>query len=168
MQPLIQDVIHNEHETTGKVVLGVMFHADGNDQARHDLLELLGAGMLQVKVSDPPSSTDHFYECCQFFMDDMEAKVSICQNGKLAALRLRFLPDEAIEDKIRKQDFGDIASEKVSTALKRLEDDQEHAASVVQFQHDKYESRQGSAQAKLDKLQQEWIACRSHVKTSFE
>eukprot|EP00438_Fugacium_kawagutii_P012202 Skav207860 [mRNA] locus=scaffold1988:72409:76968:- [translate_table: standard] len=97
--------------------------------------------MLVVTVSDPPPETDKFYTCCSFHVDTAEAKVFIAERGKHSLLKLRFLPDEVKENKIRAQDFGEATAKKVDHVLSSMQRQQEKAEEEVREKRKRKEDR---------------------------
>lgn len=74
-------------------------------------------------------------------MEEPDAKVHIAQKGKHSLLKLRFLPDEEREQKIRQQDFKEVANNKVAQALTDMQHQTQEAEALVQEKAEKFQNR---------------------------
>lgn len=155
MQPYCQELLKQEERDSGKTIVGMIYHVDGCLQEIRDLNDLLGEGMLHVKVRSPPAQAEDFYKCCDFRLNDADAKVHIMERGKHSLLNLRFLPDEEKEAKIRNQDFGAITAGKVRGAIEELKEKQDRAQRIVEGKRMRFQARFQTTSDKAGKLEQD-------------
>ena len=150
-----KEMLKAEEHESGKTILGMIFHQGGVVQEIADLGELLGPSMLHVQVGNPPDDAENFYSCCEFHIDEVEAKVHIMQKGKHSMLKLRFLPDEETEKGIRAVDFGALATQKVDAAIAKLHHGHEHAQDMIAAKQERQIARKAECQVKFQKWQED-------------
>ena len=153
-----QELLKEEEQKTGNVCLGMLRHTEGPVKNVADLVELLGPDMLLGSVAHPPPEKADFYQSCQFHRGTDTAKVFIAERGKHSLLKLRFLPDEEKENRIRRQDFKEATAAKVRNALHVLEEQtsaaQDHVANTRKRKAEEVEKKQ----QKLVKYQEDRAA----------
>lgn len=154
---LSKELLKEEEAVDNKVIVGMMHHERGNAKVRECLASMLGPGILRVKISEPKSDADRFYDCCSFRVDDMEAKAHIMERGKFSLLRLRFLPDEICERKIREEDFQETTEKKVSKALEKMNSDKQLAETKLQEENEKRKAQIDSNMAKKRALEEDCL-----------
>lgn len=137
---------------TGKCILGIMFTTDTDQATSTRLTERFGPNLLHAEVGAPAMEAEKFYECVRFKLvteqhEAREAKVFIAETGRWANLKLRFLPDEIEELKIRSRNLGQCAVERADKIREGLVAEKEKAEQLVKG---KMELRAGA----IEKLEQ--------------
>ena len=134
------------------MILGVLHHAGGNVQQVADLAELLGPDMLVGSISEPPPETDFFYNSCSFHVEARKADVVIAERGQHSTMKLRFLPDEEKENKIRGQTFSEVVSKKVGHALTTMQAREAEVTESVAAKRKRKEDRAAALQVQKESL----------------
>lgn len=129
---------------TGKCILGIMFTTRTDEAALTRLTAKFGPTLLHADVATPSAETDKFYDCVHFKLvsghdDPRDAKVFIAETGRWANLKLRFLPDEEEEFKIRNRNMQECAAERAAKVMEELRSEKEKAQEHIatQMEHRK-------------------------------
>ncbi len=150
------ELLQEEARENGTEIVGIMYHEAGNAEGVAEIKEFIDGNLLDVCVGQPPPDAERFYDNVVFTIaDGVAAKVKVVERGQHSLLKLRFLPDEAQETEIRKEDFSKVAVKKFNDAVGALQRCKEAATQSFSSKKEKEEARNGLAEEKLQKTQQD-------------